>query len=274
MELTAKRPYGPDLRRFISTRKGAVAIALACALAAGAVLVFAMARYRDSVRTSQSNVTVLVANRLIPKGTSGTAIATGGEFTAESVRHGQATTGAVADTASVSGSVTVRDILPGQQLTRADFATAAGITAELTPSQRALSLNLDQAHGLTGIVQAGDHVDVYGGFDVTQGNGPVRPVVRLLVPNVKVLQVQSAGGGLGGGGQNGTTVLAVSELQSGEIAFAQEYGKVWLALRGNGASETQPVFMTLAAELLGLTPIQNAAFNRSIVSPIAAKGTQ
>jgi hypothetical protein len=32
--------------------------------------------------------------------------------------------------------------------------------------------------------------------------------------------------------------------------------------------------MDLGAELLGLTPIQNAAFNRHIVSPIAARGTR
>jgi Flp pilus assembly protein CpaB len=242
-------------------------------LAAGVVLIGAMTRYRESVQSSQRNATVLVANRLIQKGTSGTAIATGGSFKSETVPQKQVTTGALADTAAISSSVAVRDILPGEQITAADFAPASGIAASLAPSQRAVSLTLDQSHGLVGVVHAGDHVDVYAGFNVDQGSGPTRPVVRLLVPNVEVLQA-STGGGSMGGAQGGTTVLAVDEQQSATVAFAQEYGKVWLTLRGNGASSTKPVFMDLGAELLGLTPIQNTAFNRNIVSPIAAKGTQ
>ena len=274
MELTSKRTTAPNMRAFLSTRRGTIATAVVCAILAGAVMLIAFSEYRASVKSSQQSVTVLVASSLIPKGTSGTAIATGGSFKAETLAAKQVTTGALADTAAISGKAAVRDILPGEQLTAADFAVASGIAAQLAPSQRAISLTLDQAHGLTGVVQAGDHVDVYGGFDVQQGQGPVRPVVRLLVPNVTVMQVSSGGGGIGGSSQSGTTVLAVNELQSASLAFAQEYGKVWLVLRGNGASTTQPVFTDLGAELLGLTPIQNAAYNRNIVSPIAAKGTQ
>lgn len=273
MELTSRRAAAPDLRGFLSTRRGAITVAVVCAIAAGAVLLIAFSRYRASVRASQQNLTVLVATRLIPKGTSGTAIATGGYFQDQSFPQKQVTQGAVANTAVISGEVTVRDILPGSQLTAADFAPATGIAASLAPNQRALSLTLDQAHGLNGLIQVGDHVDVYGGFDVDVGNGPVRPVMRLLVPDVRVLQVASSGGGIGSGGTS-TTVLAVDQLQSAMIAFGQEYGKIWLTLRGNGASQTQPVFMDLGAELLGLTPIQNAALNQGIVSRIAARASQ
>jgi pilus assembly protein CpaB len=274
MELTTGRRPASEIRAFLSTRRGAIVVALACAVAAAVLLLVAVSRYQASVRAAQQNVTVLVANRLIPKGTSGTAIATGRFFTSETLVQKQLTAGAVADTSAISGKVAARDILPGEQLTTGDFASAGGITASLAPGQRAISLTLDQAHGLGGVLHAGDHVDVYGGFNVDQGSGPVRPVVRLLEPNVKVLQVSGSGGNLGGGGQLGTTVLAVDALQSATLAFAQEYGKVWLTLRGNGASGTRPVFMDLGAELLGLTPVQTASFNRKIVSVIAAKGTQ
>jgi pilus assembly protein CpaB len=253
------------MRGFLSTRRGAIAVAVLCALAAAAVLLVAISHYRASIRASQQTATVLVANRLIPKGTSGTAIATGGYFTAETLAHKQVSLGAVADTVQISSRVTVRDILPGEQLTAADFAAASGLAAALAPSQRAISITLDQQHAITGSLQAGDRVDVYGGFNVDQTSGPVRPVVRLLVPNVKVLQSSSAGG-VGGGGNNSTTTLAVDEMQSATIAFAQEYGKVWLTLRGNGASATQPVFMDLEAELLGVTPIQNLQFNQKLFS--------
>jgi Flp pilus assembly protein CpaB len=274
MELTSRRTPAPDLRKFLSTRRGAIIVAVVCAVGAAAVLLVAISRYRASVRTAQQSATVLVANRLIPKGTSGTAIATGGSFSTEKLAQKQVTAGAVTDMAAISGRIAARDILPGEQLTAAEFTSASGVAAELTPSQRAISLTLDQAHGLTGVVQAGDHVDVYAGFNVDRGSGPPSPVVRLLAANVKALQVRGGGSAIGGGGQSGTTVIAVDEMQSAMLAFAQQYGSVWLVLRGNGASATQPVFMNLGAELLGMTPIQNAAFNRRIVSPIAAKGSQ
>lgn len=267
MSVTSRRAVaGPNFRSLLSTRRGAMAVALLCAVAAGAVLLIAISRYRASVRASQAAVTVLVANRLIEKGTSGAAIATGGYFTAESLGQKHVTAGAIADTGAISGRVAVRDILPGEQLTAADFAAASGLAATLAPAQRAISLTLDQEHGLTGALRTGDHVDVYGGFNVARGSGPELPVVRLLVPNVQILQVSSSGGGLGANGQNGTVALAVDEMQSAMIAFAQEYGKVWLVLRGNGASGTQPVFMDLEAELLGVTPIQNLQFNKNLFS--------
>lgn len=275
MELTSRRTPASSIRAFLSTRRGGIAVALACAVAAAAILLLAVTRYRASVRATHQSVTVLVANRLIPKGTSGTDIATGRFFTSETLAQKQVTTGALVDTAAIAGKVAARDILPGEQLTSAEFRSATGIAALLTPQQRAISLTLDQAHGLIGVLQGGDHVDVYGGFNVDEGSGPPRPVVRLLVPNVKVLQVSHSSGSIGSSsGQIGTTILAVNEKQSAMIAFAQDYGKVWLTLRGNGASNTQPVFMDLGAELLGLTPVQNASFNHRIVSAIAAKGTQ
>lgn len=264
MELTSRRTPRPDFRSFLSTRRGAMIVATLCAAAAATVILVGVSRYRASLKASQQNVTVLVTNRLIPKGSSGTAIATGGWYIAESLAPKRVSAGAVADTASISGRVAVRDILPGEQLTAADFAVATGLAASLAPAQRAVSLTLDQEHGLNGNLHAGDHVDVYGGFNVDRQSGPVLPVVRLLVPNVKVLQVSNGGAGFGGGGQNSSTVLAVDELQSATITFAQEYGKVWLTLRSNGASATQPVFMDLQAELLGLTPIQNAQFNQNL----------
>jgi Flp pilus assembly protein CpaB len=267
MELTSRRTPAPNLRGFLSTRRGAMAVALLCAVGAGAVLLIAISRYRASLKASQQTVTVFVTNRLIPKGTSGTAIATGGWYTAESLTQPRVAAAAVADTAAIAGKVTVRDILPGEQLTATDFAAASGLAARLTPAQRAITLTLDQEHGLTGNLQAGDHVDVYGGFNVERQVGPVIPVVRLLASNVKVLQVSSGAGGIGGS-QNGSTTVAVDEMQSATIAFGQEFGKVWLVLRGNGASATQPVFMDLAAELLGMTPIQNAQFNQNLFGRI------
>jgi|SRR5579872_3230621 len=270
MELTSKRTPTPDLRGFLSSRRGATILALLCAAAAGVVLFVAIRQYRSSVHASQQSVTVLVANRLIQKGTSGTAIATGGEFTAESLGQKQVTAGAVADIASIGGRVAVRDILPGSQLTAADFAAASGLAAQLAPTKRGVALTLDPQHGLIGVVHTGDHVDIYGGFSVDQGSGPPRPILRLLDSNILVLQASSTSSGIGAN-QAPPVVVDVASTQVGALLYAQQNGQVWMVLRGNGATNTPQTFNDLGSELLGLTPIQNAAFNQAVVNALAAR---
>ena len=117
MPLTTRRTPASGLRALLSTRRGAIAVALTCALAAAGILFFAVSRYRASLSTAQQHVTVLVANRVIPKGTSGTTIATNKFFTAETLVRKQVTPGAVASTAAITGKVANKDILPGEQLT-------------------------------------------------------------------------------------------------------------------------------------------------------------
>ena len=50
-------------------------MAVACAIVAAGILIFAMARYRHSVNAEGKQQTVLVASGVIQKGTSGDAIA-------------------------------------------------------------------------------------------------------------------------------------------------------------------------------------------------------
>jgi Flp pilus assembly protein CpaB len=240
-------------------------------LIAGGIIVFAISRYRQSVNASAKQSTVLVAKGLVQKGTAGDALAAGQLFTSETIVQKQVSAGAVADSAALRGKVAVRDILPGEQLTLADFGAASGIAATLAPNVRAMSISLDQAHGLIGVLQAGDHVDVYGGFNVDQGSGKPRPVMRLLIPDVKVLQAASTGGGIGGGTQTGNAVLAINDSQAGKIAFAQENGKIWLVLRPGNAAATPPTFDDLGSELLGSTPLQGAV-NKLVAAALARAG--
>src|SRR5207244_2017850 len=137
---------------------------------------------------------------------SGGAIASEQLFKSTSVAVKQASTGAIADTAQLQGKVAAADIYPGQQLTAADFVGKGGLTSELAPTQRAITISLDQAHGMVGQLQAGDHVDVYAGVNVEPRGGRSEPALRLLMTNIKVLQAgSSAHGALGGGGANSTS---------------------------------------------------------------------
>ena len=70
-----------------------------------------------------SPVPVLVAKRLIPKGTSGMVMAKRGMYAATVLPCGEAEQGAIADPTYLAGRVAAVDLFPGQQLTEADFAS-------------------------------------------------------------------------------------------------------------------------------------------------------
>jgi Flp pilus assembly protein CpaB len=266
VELTGNK-YGGSrgVRGLLSTRRGTVLVAGACTLLAAGILLFAAVRYKHSVNAQQQPETVLVATRLIQKGTAGSALSGGGTFRPEQILSKQVSSGAIADAAALTGKVALADIQPGQQLTVADFGSGQPYIAELAPTQRAISIPLDASHGLSGILRAGDRVDVYVGVSVGgTGGSSTGGAVRLLLPDVTVMTVgQNAGGGGVGGGSGANSisdvVLKVSAADAGALAFAADNGKVWLILRGANATEPkQPAQLyTLNSLLLGSKPVSS-----------------
>lgn len=261
MELTGKNYTRNDWRKLLATRRGTVIVAGVCAVVAAGILVLAMNRYRHNVDTSGNQETVLVAGGLIQKGTSGDAIASERLFTSTSVAVKQASTGAIADTRQLRGKVASTDIYPGQQLTSADFEAKGGLEAELTPSQRAITISLDQSHGMVGQIQAGNRVDIYAGVSLEPRGGRSEPALRLLMTDIKVLRAGgSASGGLGGT-QNpnnsfSNVTLDVSDTQAGALAYAADNGKVWLILRpADATTSSSSSAITAQSLLLGSKPI-------------------
>lgn len=252
MELTSKKFNVPRVRGLPSSRRGAVALAVGCALTAGIILLIALSQYKQSVSAANRDVSVLVSTGSIQKGTSGDLIAAQKLYKPTSILAKDLSTGALTNAAALQGEVAIQNILPGQQLTAADFAlSTSGVVGQLAPGQRALSVALDAEHGLVGEVQPGDHVDVYGAFSGAGGSGTSGgTVVKLLIPNALVLKAPGASSGVGGG-QNGTVVLAVNNSQVGTLAFAAEDGKVWLALRPGGASNPGQTLTTYNSVVFG-----------------------
>lgn len=237
MEVTQRRAAGGDWQGWSSTRRGTLTIAAIATLVAAGILIFAFNRYRNSVNLSSKPVNVLVATQLIEQGTSGDTVGVGHLFRTTKLLPKQMSTGAFVDPASLRGRVAATDIYPGQQLSAADFTTGGSIISQLAPSQRAVAVPLDSAHGLLGDISAGNHVDVYVSF---AGHGATgTPFLRLLAPNVTVLKAgQAPSGGLGGsiGNQTSNVVLELNIHQAAELAFVGDNGKIWLTLRPGGGS--------------------------------------
>jgi Flp pilus assembly protein CpaB len=158
--------------------------------------------------------------------------------------------------------VTAHEIVPGQQLTTADFQKPTDpVMSKLGEADRAMTIPLDSAHGMIGNVQAGDHVDVLAGFQVQPDtSGRPRPVLRTLLQDVEVLKAPEVSDKpqqqTMGAGQTQNIVLRVPEKSAGELAFSIDNGKVWVALRPQaGADQSRPSLVTLDRLLLGMEPI-------------------
>lgn len=245
--------------KLISTRRGSMYLAAIAALLAGIVILVYLNGYRENLRTGGTPVTVLVARSAIPKGTSGNVVATKRLYTATTIRESQLREGAISDPASLTGRVATREIYEGAQLTASDFSTeATSLASALTDAERIVSVPLDAAHGLIGQAQEGDHVDIYAGFNVIPlgadgrplNGGTARPVLRLIMADIPVVQIDSEA-------TKATNVsLRVTDEQAAQLAFASDNGKVWLSLRpAVGAKESKPGIVTVETLLLGIRPI-------------------
>lgn len=243
------------LRAGLASRNGTLAIAAAAALLAGVLVFAALNSARDSGPVTGSAV-VIVADQLIPKGSSGSAIAQGHLYRQTQVRESALVAGAVTDVSQLRAKVATDDIYPGQQITAADFEAAGGaLTARLTAAERAIAVPLDGAHGMLGEVHGGDRVDVLSGFNVQARSGRSHPVMTILARNVVVLKAPK-GGSTSSAGASKTVTLRVNDTTAAKIAFAAEEGKVWVVLRPpTGAQDSKTRIVSLQSLLLGLKPV-------------------
>ena len=266
MKLPQRRVNRPSLGGLMATRQGALALALVCALAATGVLMFALGRYKTNVAAPVTpQATVLVATRAIVKGTSSSVIASGGMYRAMPIVATQLAAGAISDASTLPGKVAAATILPGQQLTTADFAAATGGAATLGPDQRAISLNVAGANADAGLVQAGDRVDVYSQFPTKNG----KSFEVLLLRGAQVLQapggppaaapaaVATAKGTPAAAASAASLTLAVSSAQVPRVVYAAQNGQLYLTLRPATATNT-PNGVTMLTSVVAASLADNS----------------
>jgi Flp pilus assembly protein CpaB len=229
--------------RLLKTRQGTIVVGVAAAVLAAILLLVYLSHYRSSVKGSTEPVTVLVAKRLIPKGTSGNSIAEQNVFVVTTIPKGQLKLGAISDPAVLQGTVAAADIYPNQQLTTNDFTTktVGALASQLTGRWRAISLpTLDAAHGLSPDVQAGDHVDVYA---------QVRNVTGLVMSDVLVLASPTAA--TGSAPASGNYILRIPSSRAAKFAYIGQNGNYWLVLRPAVKALPTPPTLAPTANLFG-----------------------
>jgi Flp pilus assembly protein CpaB len=165
---------------------------------------------------------VLTADRLIPRGTAAGEVITEKLFKANAIPADNVRPGAVTQASQIVGKVAVRDVLPGQQITLADFAaTADPIRSRLTKRERALQIPIDKIHGLLGTIRTGDHVDILAAFNATSATtGSGTPTLEPLVRDIRIMQ-----------NTGDSVILETTDVQGAKLAFAADNAKLWFLLR-------------------------------------------
>jgi len=202
-------------------------IGIAVALAAlAAILTSAyVVNYKRHVQRGEGKVTVLVAARDIPAGTSGADVVDQKMLKEQTVPRKAVVAGAISSPSQLAQYVATQDVFEGEQVSTRRFSppTEQGIRAQIKGTQRAYQLPGDSNQLVAGTVQAGDHVDVVGTWEVSDGEIVSRVILRNLLvlraaAGTETAKVTTPGSG-------GESVqLRVTDAQSNKLIWIQKNG--------------------------------------------------
>ena len=271
MKLSQRRMSRPSLGGMMATRQGAIILALVCAICATGILLFALGRYKATVKqpTVVPQATVLVATAEIPKGVSGDQIAAQTLYRSVPVAASQVSAGAIADASELAGRQTTTAILAGQQLTTADLSPQVRIVNSLAPDQRAISITISDIAGSIPLLETGDEVDLYtqfpskqgGNFNVLLERGV--PVLSSPTPTATASTPAAPGGTTttsattstaaapAASGGAGNLVLGVTTSQVARVIYAAMNGQLYVALRPTKANHTPAVITNQGSVVAG-----------------------
>ena len=219
----------------MSSRGWAIALGIGAIVLAAILLIVYLDRYRARVGGQNAPTPVLVAKQLIPAGTPGSLIASGSMYVPTTLPRKEVEIGAISDPQYLAGRAASAEIFPGQQFTAVDFATAdtASVDSQITGTQRALSISIDNVHGSLSQLQAGDSIDLY----IALGGRAGESLVKLFRPNVKVLTVPSQTGPSGGS----NLILRIDTKDAANFAYMADNTQMYFVIRPVvGAKQTKP----------------------------------
>lgn len=233
--------------------------ALGLAVLAGVFTFVYIQWQRAAIRADGLPVTIYVAQRHIPKHTQ-----IRGEHLAAIERPQQfVPRAAYRDRQSLLGQVTTTGIDAGEVFTttRVTTPTASGAIASVVPpGKRAVTIPVDLAQSVHGMIQPGDHVDLLGSFRSGTRDRHEQYVLTVLQA-VEVLAVGKRIAGAGTPNAAGDTraaslTVALSPEQTQSAFFTQAHGQVFVSLRSRGDTDVtaRPAPAT-AAKVTGLTSL-------------------
>ena len=215
----------------MDVRKITLIAAAAFALGTGLLLLLFMHGSRSAAQSASGNATVLVAAQPIPKG----IILTPAMFAVQMRSKDAVDPDAVTDAHQLNGQVSLIAMPAGSTLTLSKIGTMqdTGLSVQLKPGERAVSISVDRVKNVSGLLNPGDRVDVLA--EGPKIDNHVQPA-KIILRGITVLAIgdstQSTGASPSPDNENAATVtLAVTPVQADVLFTADENAVLRLALR-------------------------------------------
>ena len=243
-----------------------VAVAAVVLAGAAAFLSYDYAHKADTRAAKDvQRVDVLVAKSDISKGTTAAQALNSGLISTKQVPRAILPPTAVANPGDLTNKVAVSSISKGQFIVGGSFvapAAVGGFSSTVEKGHQAITITVDQSHGVAGFIQPGDMVNVlWSGSITVQKDSPVQKpsekVSAFLIPSVKVMAIgqttantapasntgltnsgQAAGAAPSSNsqasGNTGLLTLSVTPRQAEQIAQGLATGSFYLTLDAPG----------------------------------------
>jgi pilus assembly protein CpaB len=231
-------------------RRSVLLVAALVVAALGTTMLFL---YVDGVKSDavaeKKSVSVLVAKKPIPAGTSYKDASDAASFEKKTISRDAVVDGALGATDPLVGKVTTTTIYAGEQIIPQMFGDPGEISTLSVPAgMLAISVSLDDPAQVAGFVDAGTDVAIFVTSPVAKAGG--RDQTQLLLSKVKVLAIGSQTAVPQDTTTSGTeeasvpkTILtiAVDQKNYQKVLFASTHGKLNLGLLGTGATPSTAV---------------------------------
>jgi pilus assembly protein CpaB len=160
--------------------------------------------------------------------------------------------GTVVSTKDAVGKMAAGDIFSGEVILMGKLVSkgdpAAGLSAKVETSKRAISIPANKVNALHGLVNVGDFVDVLATFDMDESEKKVT-YTSTLAQSVPVLAVNNILQTSSEKGELETVTLMVDPVHAQQITMALQKGSIQLVLRAPDDKEMRPISSTKVEQL-------------------------
>lgn len=218
-----------------------VTLGLAVFIVGAAATYLVVRNSDDGSTTSAGKVSVLVADKPIPAGTTGSAAVSGGLVKNKAIDPAAKPATALTDASQLAGKTVTLGVSEGEILTTDQFQQAQTRigTLKIPDGKTALAVQLANVPGVAGFAGAGDRINIYG--VVKAGSDPKNPagMAHLIMQNTEVLNVNgatlaAAQGQPGGAGL--LYLLAVSPAEAERLIYLSTFESLYFSLVSKDAA--------------------------------------
>jgi pilus assembly protein CpaB len=226
-------------------RRSVLLVAALVVAALGTTMLFLYVHgVKSDAVADKKSVSVLVAKKPIPAGTTYKDASDAASFEKKVVSRDALVNGALGATDPLVGKVTTTPIYTGEQIIPEMFGDPGEIsTLTVPPGMLAISVSLDDPAQVAGFVEAGTDVAIFLTSSVAKGGG--QDQTRLLLPKVQVLAIGNQTAVPQDTTTSGTeeasvpkTILtiAVDQKDYQRVLYSSTHGRLNLGLLGKGVT--------------------------------------